>query len=177
MSTVAPAYDHADLTAIAGSTMPCICLACVPSGWRRGAADRSGRRRAQEIDSILCQTDSGNAANGLQEQENHETEDFIDGEHGTTGLQIRARMAGRTDLELLSIPEAEATAMQRCARSPEQRDIAILCLPDDASREAVAMVAGNNRVRIIDTVDRASRRARLGLWLCRDGQGAAPADP
>lgn len=76
---------------------------------------------------------------------------FIDGEHGTTGLQIRTRLAARRDLDLLSIPEAER-------RNPAMRedllnsaDIAILCLPDDASREAVGMLAGNNKVRIIDT--------------------------
>ncbi|PRX02278.1 UNVERIFIED_ORG: N-acetyl-gamma-glutamyl-phosphate reductase [Martelella mediterranea] len=76
---------------------------------------------------------------------------FIDGEHGTTGLQIRTRMAERRDVELLSIPHEER-------RNPKMRedlinsaDIAILCLPDDASREAVGMLAGNNSVRVIDT--------------------------
>src|SRR3546814_15990854 len=76
---------------------------------------------------------------------------FIDGEHGTTGLQIRTRLAARRDVELLSIPEAER-------RNPAMRedllnsaDIAILCLPDDASREAVGMLSGNSRVRVIDT--------------------------
>jgi N-acetyl-gamma-glutamyl-phosphate reductase len=76
---------------------------------------------------------------------------FIDGEHGTTGLQIRTRMAGRDDVELLSIPEAE----RRNARLREEllntADIAILCLPDEASIEAVAMLSGNDRVRVIDT--------------------------
>jgi N-acetyl-gamma-glutamyl-phosphate reductase len=76
---------------------------------------------------------------------------FIDGEHGTTGLQIRVRMAGRTDLELLSIPEAERRNAAMREDLLNSADIAILCLPDDASREAVAMAAGNNRVRIIDT--------------------------
>ncbi|MBB4120538.1 N-acetyl-gamma-glutamyl-phosphate reductase [Martelella radicis] len=76
---------------------------------------------------------------------------FIDGEHGTTGLQIRTRMAERRAVELLSIPHEER-------RNPKMRedlinsaDIAILCLPDDASREAVGMLAGNNSVRVIDT--------------------------
>lgn len=76
---------------------------------------------------------------------------FIDGEHGTTGLQIRTRMTGRADVELLSIPESErrnATLREELLNSA---DIAILCLPDDAAREAVAMVAGNNRLRVIDT--------------------------
>ncbi len=76
---------------------------------------------------------------------------FIDGEHGTTGLQILARMAGRSDVELLSIPEAERRNAAMREDLLNSADIAILCLPDDASREAVAMVAGNNRVRIIDT--------------------------
>ncbi|MDS7596782.1 N-acetyl-gamma-glutamyl-phosphate reductase [Agrobacterium tumefaciens] len=76
---------------------------------------------------------------------------FIDGEHGTTGLQIRTRLAGRRDIELLSIPEAERRNAAMRGDLLNGADISILCLPDDASREAVAMVAGNNNVRIIDT--------------------------
>jgi N-acetyl-gamma-glutamyl-phosphate reductase len=76
---------------------------------------------------------------------------FIDGEHGTTGLQIRARMAGRSDVELLSIPEAERRNGAMREDLLNAADIAILCLPDEASKEAVAMTASNNKVRIIDT--------------------------
>ncbi|MGF9692649.1 N-acetyl-gamma-glutamyl-phosphate reductase [Rhizobium sp. 0TCS1.26] len=76
---------------------------------------------------------------------------FIDGEHGTTGLQIRTRMAGRRDVELLSIPEAERRNPALREDLLNSADVAILCLPDDASREAVSMLSGNNRVRIIDT--------------------------
>ncbi|MBX5083727.1 N-acetyl-gamma-glutamyl-phosphate reductase [Rhizobium lentis] len=76
---------------------------------------------------------------------------FIDGEHGTTGLQIRTRMAGRRDVELLSIPEAERRNAAMREDMLNSADIAILCLPDDASKEAVQMVSGNNNVRVIDT--------------------------
>ena len=76
---------------------------------------------------------------------------FIDGEHGTTGLQIRTRMAGRSDVDLLSIPEAERRNAALREDLLNSADIAILCLPDDASKEAVAMTAANNNVRIIDT--------------------------
>ncbi|KKX34307.1 N-acetyl-gamma-glutamyl-phosphate reductase [Rhizobium sp. LC145] len=76
---------------------------------------------------------------------------FIDGEHGTTGLQIRTRMAGRRDVELLSIPEAERRNAAMREDLLNSADIAILCLPDDASKEAVSMLAGNNKVRVIDT--------------------------
>jgi N-acetyl-gamma-glutamyl-phosphate reductase len=76
---------------------------------------------------------------------------FIDGEHGTTGLQIRTRMAGRSDVEFLSIPEAERRNAAIREDLLNSADIAILCLPDDASKEAVAMTAANNNVRIIDT--------------------------
>ncbi len=76
---------------------------------------------------------------------------FIDGEHGTTGLQIRTRMAGRRDVELLSIPEAERRNAAMREDLLNSADIAILCLPDDASKEAVSMLSGNNTVRIIDT--------------------------
>jgi N-acetyl-gamma-glutamyl-phosphate reductase len=76
---------------------------------------------------------------------------FIDGEHGTTGLQIRTRMAGRRDVELLSIPEAERRNAAMREDMLNGADIAILCLPDDASKEAVQMVSANNNVRVIDT--------------------------
>ncbi|MFS8044963.1 N-acetyl-gamma-glutamyl-phosphate reductase [Rhizobium sp. BR 314] len=76
---------------------------------------------------------------------------FIDGEHGTTGLQIRTRMADRRDVELLSIPEAERRNAAMREDMLNSADIAILCLPDDASKEAVKMVASNNNVRVIDT--------------------------
>ncbi len=76
---------------------------------------------------------------------------FIDGEHGTTGLQIRSRMAGRADVDLLSIPEAERRNAAMREDLLNSADIAILCLPDDASKQAVTMLEGNNKVRIIDT--------------------------
>ena len=71
---------------------------------------------------------------------------FIDGEHGTTGLQIRSRMESRRDVEMLSIPHEERRNAAMREDMLNSADIAILCLPDDASREAVAMLSGNNKV-------------------------------
>lgn len=76
---------------------------------------------------------------------------FIDGEHGTTGLQIRSRLAQRDDLEVISIPEAERRNKDLRADYLRAADIAILCLPDDASREAVSLLEGHRATRIIDT--------------------------
>ena len=74
---------------------------------------------------------------------------YIDGSAGTTGLQIYERLADRRDLTLVTLPddrrkdpEARRDALNSC-------DIAFLCLPDDAAREAVSMVE-NPDVRIID---------------------------
>ncbi len=75
---------------------------------------------------------------------------FIDGEHGTTGLQIRQRLAERRDIELLSIPEAERRNAAMREDLLNSADIAILCLPDDASIEAANMTAANNNVRLLD---------------------------
>ncbi|WP_449432608.1 N-acetyl-gamma-glutamyl-phosphate reductase [Pseudomonas putida] len=74
---------------------------------------------------------------------------FIDGDQGTTGLQIHARLHGRTDLRLLTLPEAERKDPQRRAEAINSADIALLCLPDAAAREAVAAV-DNPKVRVID---------------------------
>ncbi|MFN3549099.1 MAG: N-acetyl-gamma-glutamyl-phosphate reductase [Mesorhizobium sp.] len=76
---------------------------------------------------------------------------FIDGEHGTTGLQIRTRLGQRDDLDILSIPEAERRNRALREDMLKSADIAILCLPDDAAKEAVALLEGFESTRIIDT--------------------------
>lgn len=66
---------------------------------------------------------------------------FIDGEHGTTGLQIRERLAGRSDIVLMSIPMEERRNEALREQMLKEADVAILCLPDDAARQAVALAA------------------------------------
>ena len=75
---------------------------------------------------------------------------FIDGSAGTTGLRIRERLAERSDIELITLPEelrkdteARRQALNRC-------DVAFLCLPDAAAVEAVQLVENPETV-IIDT--------------------------
>jgi N-acetyl-gamma-glutamyl-phosphate reductase len=74
---------------------------------------------------------------------------FIDGGAGTTGLEIADRLAGRADLQLIRLDEARRK--DPAARREALNDAAavILCLPDDAAREAVALVE-NPRTRVID---------------------------
>ena len=74
---------------------------------------------------------------------------YVDGEHGTTGLQILNRLNGRDDIELLSIPHEERHNKDVRHSLLNEADFAILCLPDDGAREAVAMVKDGN-TRLID---------------------------
>ncbi|WP_349366840.1 MAG: N-acetyl-gamma-glutamyl-phosphate reductase [Nitratireductor rhodophyticola] len=74
---------------------------------------------------------------------------FIDGEHGTTGLQIRARLAERRDIEVISIPAEKRKDPAARAEFLNAADIAILCLPDDAARESVSLIE-NDTTRVID---------------------------
>jgi len=74
---------------------------------------------------------------------------FIDGEAGTTGLQIRARLAGRSDIEIVSIdPDKRKDDAER-KRLLNSVDVAVLCLPDQAAKDAVAMI-DNPDVKVID---------------------------
>jgi len=77
---------------------------------------------------------------------------FIDGDQGTTGLQIHERLRGRVerqDLKLLTLPADARKDAQRRAEAINTCDIAILCLPDAAARDAVSAVV-NPSVRVID---------------------------
>ncbi len=74
---------------------------------------------------------------------------FIDGEAGTTGLQIRARLERRDDLEIVSLPQEKRKDADARTEMLNAVDLAFLCLPDDAAREAATSVKSPN-VRLID---------------------------
>ena len=74
---------------------------------------------------------------------------FIDGAAGTTGLEIVERLEGRGEFELLLLDDEQRKQAGARRDAFHAADFAILCLPDDAAREA-AVLAGDAKVRIID---------------------------
>ncbi|MBW8835654.1 MAG: N-acetyl-gamma-glutamyl-phosphate reductase, partial [Burkholderia sp.] len=74
---------------------------------------------------------------------------FIDGDQGTTGLQIHERLRDRTDITLFTLPASDRKNPRRRAEAINACDIAILCLPDAAARQAVDAIV-NPAVRVID---------------------------
>ena len=102
---------------------------------------------------------------------------FVDGHTGTTGLRIHQWMAGREDVELLTLPE-------ELRRDPEERrgqimdaDVAVLCLPDDAAREVAEWVQDSD-TRLIDasTAHRVAAGWTYGLPELEAGQRGAIQD-
>jgi N-acetyl-gamma-glutamyl-phosphate reductase len=77
---------------------------------------------------------------------------FIDGEHGTTGLEIRERLAVRRDVEVISLPRERAKDEAAKREIVNAADCVILCLPDEAAKATVALLdgTGNTRTRVID---------------------------
>ncbi len=74
---------------------------------------------------------------------------FIDGAHGTTGLEIADRLSGRPELDLIALDDDRRKDTEARRDAINAADIVILCLPDDAARESVALI-GNDRTRVID---------------------------
>lgn len=76
---------------------------------------------------------------------------FIDGEAGTTGLQVRDRLADRKDIEIISIPYELRKDDDTRKNLINEADVVILCLPDDASKQAASWVeSDNDRTVLID---------------------------
>jgi len=98
---------------------------------------------------------------------------FIDGEVGTTGLQIHARLAERRDVKLLHLDDAERKDPQRRQAMLNRADLSILCLPDDAAREAVSMIEDPD-ARVIDasTAHRVAEDWVYGMAEFDSGQTA-----
>ena len=74
---------------------------------------------------------------------------FIDGAAGTTGLEIHERLTPRDEFDLIVLDDAERKDESARREALHEADVAILCLPDAAAREAVALAQGSN-TRIID---------------------------
>ena len=74
---------------------------------------------------------------------------FIDGEAGTTGLQIQKRLEGRADIRILSIDPSKRKDAAARSKMLNSADLVILCLPDDAAKEAVTLIT-NPAVEVID---------------------------
>jgi N-acetyl-gamma-glutamyl-phosphate reductase len=74
---------------------------------------------------------------------------FIDGEAGTTGLEIRERLSGRADLDFITLGGAQRKDPRARKDALNAADIAILCLPDEAAREAVTLIE-NGKTRVLD---------------------------
>ncbi|TFL16970.1 N-acetyl-gamma-glutamyl-phosphate reductase [Jannaschia formosa] len=84
---------------------------------------------------------------------------FIDGEAGTTGLQIRERLSARKDISLISLDDARRKETGARREAFDEADIAILCLPDEAARAALAL-AGDTRL-----IDASTAHRTAGGWV------------
>src|SRR5690348_6873308 len=86
---------------------------------------------------------------------------FVDGAAGTTGLEIRERLEPRKDLSIIRLSDSDRKDVRARAAALNEADIVILCLPDEAARDAVRLIESSS-VRVID----ASTAHRVALdWV------------
>jgi N-acetyl-gamma-glutamyl-phosphate reductase len=85
---------------------------------------------------------------------------FIDGQSGTTGLKITSRLGELADIELLTLDETQRRDVKCRREALNSCDVAFLCLPDDAAREAVAMVENENVI----VIDASTAHRTCGDW-------------
>ncbi|WP_066795786.1 N-acetyl-gamma-glutamyl-phosphate reductase [Sphingomonas soli] len=105
------------------------------------------------------------------------TKVFIDGAVGTTGLEIRERLSTRSEIELILLDEKSRKSAAKRKEALNAADFVILCLPDDAAREAVEMIE-NTTTRVIDasSAHRVADGWTYGFSELEPGQFAAIAD-
>ncbi len=85
---------------------------------------------------------------------------FIDGSVGTTGLRIAERLSGRADIQLIALTEETRKDLGARKQALNSADIAFLCLPDDAAREAVSLIDNENTV----VIDASTAHRTLPDW-------------
>jgi N-acetyl-gamma-glutamyl-phosphate reductase len=98
---------------------------------------------------------------------------FIDGQAGTTGLEITERLSGRRDIDLLSIDETARKDPDARRALMEAADVTILCLPDAAAVEAVGLASGVSRILDASTAHRTHPDWVYGVPELAPGQRAA----
>ena len=98
---------------------------------------------------------------------------YIDGEAGTTGLQIHDRLAHREDIELLTIGEAKRKDPAERKKLLNAADLVFLCLPDQAAEEAVGLIDSPS-TRVIDasTAHRTAPTAPAGAKAHPNSSGS-----
>lgn len=101
---------------------------------------------------------------------------FIDGAAGTTGLEIRDRLAGRSAYRLITLDDGERKDVAKRREAIDTADIVILCLPDDAAREAVALAGDHTRFIDASSAHRTDPQWTYGFAELTEGQRQAIAN-
>jgi N-acetyl-gamma-glutamyl-phosphate reductase len=97
---------------------------------------------------------------------------FIDGHSGTTGLGIAQRVAALPDVRLITLAEAERKDPTARTAAMGAADLTVLCLPDDAAREAVAMAPAGARILDASTAHRVAPGWVYGFTELVGGQAS-----